>query len=86
MMLRQIFKRTKPIRLGRWNYDNSERKTDLANIDHCGTCDLKPLNPIGTHFEKKAIIIKLSACDIRKANKEWRENEYHRIADDIITL
>ena len=36
-MLRLIFKRTKPNKLGRWNYTNAERKIDLANVDHCGT-------------------------------------------------
>ena len=85
-MLRVLFKRTKPIKLGRWNYHNSERKTDLANIDHCGTCDLKISKPIESHFKKKAIIVKSAACDINKANKEWRESKYHRIGDDIITV
>ena len=61
-------------------------KTDLANIDHCGTCDLKISKPIESHFKKKAIIVKSAACDINKANKEWRESKYHRIGDDIITV
>lgn len=85
-MLRLIFKRTKPIRLGRWNYSNAERKIDLANVDHCGTCDLKTANKIENYFEKKAIIVKSTTRDINKANKEWRNNKYHRIGDDIITL
>ena len=49
MFLTRIFKRTKPIRLGRWNYNNVERKTDLANVDHCGMCDSK-FNKIEEHF------------------------------------
>jgi hypothetical protein len=82
-MLRLIFKRSNPIRLGRWNYHNSERKIDLANIDHCGTCDLKTLNPIDAHFERKAIIVKLAACEINEANKKWRKSIYHRIGSTI---
>ena len=31
-MLRLLFKRTKPVSLGRWNYSHAERKIDLANI------------------------------------------------------
>lgn len=85
-MLRLLFKRTKPVRLGRWNYSHAERKIDLANVDHCGTCDLKPHNKIKDHFEKKEIIVKLAACEINEANKKWRESKYHRIGDDIITL
>jgi len=85
MFLTRIFKRTKPIRLGRWNYNNVERKTDLANVDHCGMCDLK-FNKIEEHFEKKAVIVKLAACEINKDNKEWRENIYHRCGDDVIIL
>jgi len=85
-MLRLLFKRTKPISLGRWNYSHAERKIDLANIDHCGTCDLKPPNKITNHFEKKAVVIKLKAREINEANKKWRESKYHRIGDDIISL
>jgi hypothetical protein len=85
MFLTRIFKRTKPIRLGRWDYINPERKIDLANIDHCGTCDLK-FNKIEEHFEKKAVIVKIAACEINKDNKEWRESIYHRCGDDVILL
>jgi len=84
-MLRLIFKRTKPNKLGRWNYSHAERKIDLANVDHCGTCDLK-FNKIEDHFEKKAIVVKLAACEINKDNKEWRESIYHRCGDDVIIL
>ena len=57
-MLRLLFKRTKPVRLGRWNYSHAERKIDLANVDHCGTCELTSENKIKRHFEKKEIIVK----------------------------
>jgi len=85
-MLSRIFKRTKPIKLGRWNYANAERKIDLANIDHCGTCDLIPSNSIESHFKKKGFVVKLAACEINEANKKWRESIYHRIGDDIISI
>ena len=49
-MLRLIFKRTKPNKLGRWNYTNAERKIDLANVDHCGTCILNPIPVSYTHL------------------------------------
>ena len=85
-MLRFLFKKTNPIKLGRWNYSHAERKIDLANIDHCGTCDLKPPNIIKKHFEKKAIAVKQTASEINEANKKWRESKYHRVGDDIILL
>lgn len=85
-MLSRIFKRTKPVRLGRWNYANAERKIDLANVDHCGTCDLTPPNKITNHFKNKGMTVKLAACEINEANKKWRESVYHRVGDDIITL
>jgi len=86
MFLTRIFKRAKPIKLGRWNYNNAERKIDLANVDHCGTCELTRGNKIESHFERKAVVIKLAACEISKDNKEWRENIYHRCGDDVIIL
>ena len=51
MFLTRVFKRTKPIKLGRWNYNNAERKIDLAKVDHCGTCELTSENKIKKHFE-----------------------------------
>ena len=85
-MLRLLFKRTKPNKLGRWNYSHAERKIDLANVDHCGTCDLKEPNKINDHFEKKMITVKLKVSEINEENKKWRESKYHRIGDDIISL
>ena len=82
-MLRLIFKRTKPNKLGRWNYTNAERKIDLANVDHCGTCIL---NPIQDHFEKKSVKVKLEVKDINKQNEEWRKNKYLRCGDDVIIM
>jgi len=32
----KIFKKHKPVPLGRWNTANAERKCELANHDHCG--------------------------------------------------
>ena len=32
-------------------------------------------NKIDKHFEKKAIAVKLAACEINKDNKEWRESK-----------
>tara|TARA_B110000008_G_C16611355_1_gene420616 strand:+ start:115 stop:369 length:255 start_codon:yes stop_codon:yes gene_type:complete len=31
-----ILKKHTPLRLGRWNTANAERKSELANHDHCG--------------------------------------------------
>ena len=31
-----IFKKHKPVPLGRWNTSNAERNAELANHDHCG--------------------------------------------------
>lgn len=86
MFLSRVFKRTKPIKLGRWNYNNAERKIDLANVDHCGTCELTPENKIKKHFEKKQVIVKLAACEINRDNKKWRESKYHRCGDDVILI
>ena len=37
-----IFKKHNPVILGRWNIENCtkkiNRKVDLSNEDHCGTC------------------------------------------------
>ena len=46
----------------------------------------KTFNKIEDHFEKKAIVVKLAACEINKDNKEWRESVYHRCGDDVIIL
>ena len=46
----------------------------------------KKYNKINKHFEKKAIVVKLAACEINKDNKEWRESKYHRCGDDAILL
>jgi hypothetical protein len=86
MFLSRVFKRTKPIKLGRWNYNNAERKIDLANVDHCGTCELTSENKIKKHFEKKGKLVKLAACEINEDNKKWRESKYHRCGDDVILL
>lgn len=86
MFLTRVFKRTKPIKLGRWNYNNAERKIDLANVDHCGTCELTQENKIKSHFEKKGKLVKLAACEINKDNKKWRESKYHRCGDDVILI
>lgn len=39
-MFRRLLKRgsQQPLRLGRWSRTNAERKSELANHDHCGTC------------------------------------------------
>lgn len=41
-MLRRIFKEPSIIRLGRWALTSDQttinRKVEMANIDHCGTC------------------------------------------------
>lgn len=43
-MLLRLFKKTKKIRLGRWDTNVSlqtlQRKIDLANCDSCGTCTI----------------------------------------------
>ena len=31
-----IFKKHKPLSLGRWGRNSAERKSELANHDHCG--------------------------------------------------
>ena len=35
-MLRSLFRKTKPMQLGRWARNNAARKAELANHDHCG--------------------------------------------------
>ena len=44
----------------------------------------KSQNKIDKHFERKAIVVKLTACEINTRNKEWRESKYHRCGDDVI--
>ena len=43
-MLKRILFKPKPIRLGRWKMEQSNkallRKIDLANCDSCGTCNV----------------------------------------------
>ena len=46
----------------------------------------KKYNKIDKHFEKKAITVKLAACEINKDNKKWRESKYHKCGDDVILL
>ena len=43
-MLARIFKKQKPLPLGRWafnSFNETQRKIDLANCDSCGTCGLE---------------------------------------------
>lgn len=35
-MFRKFFKKSSPIRLGRWTRTYEKRKVDLSNHDHCG--------------------------------------------------
>ena len=44
-LLRRLFQKDKPILLGRWNTIYSERKSELSNHDHCGTCPTKLVGP-----------------------------------------
>ena len=48
VIIRNFFKGSKPVPLGRWQLNNQTNlKIDLSNEDHCGTCseeDSKPKN------------------------------------------
>jgi hypothetical protein len=35
-MIRSLFKKSRPITLGRWARNSEARKAELANHDHCG--------------------------------------------------
>ena len=78
-MLSRIFKKQKPIPLGRWAFNSlneTQRKIDLANCDSCGTCGLEDY--------KKKTIIKVPESKLLK--KEETNDKFLMWEDDIIDL
>ena len=84
-MIRLLFKKQKPLLLGRWGYSMIQTNIDFANTDHCGTCNL---SSIEKHFKVKGNDIKEFANKINKENEEWKKNrkKFYRVDDDIIDI
>tara|TARA_B100001142_G_scaffold70039_1_gene70284 strand:+ start:1314 stop:1604 length:291 start_codon:yes stop_codon:yes gene_type:complete len=84
-MIRLLFKKQKPLLLGRWGYSMTQKNIDFANTDHCGTCNL---NSIEQHFTVKGNDVKEIANKINKENEEWKKNrkKFYRVDDDIIDI
>lgn len=67
-MLR-LFKRVKPIRLGRWSTAKPNeailRQIDLANCDACGTCTIpEQKKPIKVHIEERYLFVEGDVIDL----------------------
>tara|TARA_B110000008_G_scaffold278706_1_gene323296 strand:+ start:3628 stop:3897 length:270 start_codon:yes stop_codon:yes gene_type:complete len=76
MFLFKIFKKQKPVPLGRWalnSLNETQRKIDLANCDSCGSCGLKQY--------KKKTTIKVSET---KLFENKISDKYLLCEDDII--
>ena len=84
-MIRLLFKKQKPLLLGRWGYSMIQTNIDFANTDNCGTCNL---SSIEKHFKVKGNDVKSLANKIKKENEEWKKNrkKFYVVDDDIIDI
>ena len=66
-MLRNLFKKQYPVKLGRWNiiYDNEiiDKKINCANHDHCGSelCDKHFISKKENNMKKEKIKKKINS-------------------------
>ena len=76
MFLSKIFKKQKPLPLGRWAFNSmteTQRKIDLANCDSCGTCGLE-------NYKKNTIKVP------EKKLFDKKNEKYLLCEDDIVDL